>query len=99
MKEKILENLKNKYSNLGFGQKAFDGVALYLEKTITDEAQIETAISGVEPLLKAFQSDIDKVRTEKSALQLQLEELKKAAPVTGQNRTHQSAFRCRGAQR
>lgn len=83
MKEKILESLKNKYSNLGFGQKAFDGVALYLEKTITDEAQIETAISGVEPLLKAFQSDIDKVRTEKSALQLQLEELKKAAPVTG----------------
>lgn len=83
MKEKIIDALKNKYSNLGFGQKAFDGVASYLEKTVTDDSQLETVISGVEPLLKAFQSDIDRMRTEKSALQTQLEELQKAKPVDG----------------
>lgn len=83
MKEKILEALKTKYSHLGFGQKAFDGVAAYLEKTVADESQLETVIAGVEPLLKAFQSDIDKMRTEKSALQLQVEELKKQQAAGG----------------
>lgn len=34
------------------------------------------AIAGVEPLLKAFQGDVDKVRTEKSELQKQYDELK-----------------------
>lgn len=76
MKEKILSALKTKYSNLGFGEKAFSGVADYLSTTITEEAQIETAISGVENLLKAFQGDIDRVRTEKSELQKQIDELK-----------------------
>lgn len=76
MKDKILSALKTKYSNLGFGEKAFSGVADYLISTITEEAQIETAISGVENLLKAFQGDIDRVRTEKSDLQKQYEELK-----------------------
>ena len=47
MKEKILAALKTKYSNLGFGAKALDGVAAILEKSVTDESQIETAISGV----------------------------------------------------
>ena len=83
MKEKILEALKTKYSHLGFGQKAFDGVAAYLEKTVADETQLETAVAGVEPLLKAFQSDIDKMRTEKSALQVQVEELKKQHAANG----------------
>lgn len=83
MKEKITTALKTKYTNLGFGPKAFDGVADYLSKTVTEESQIETAIAGVEPLLKAFQSDTDKVRTEKSELQRQLDEVRKAAPVPG----------------
>lgn len=76
MKDKILSALKTKFSNLGFGEKALSGVADYLISTITEEAQIETAISGVENLLKAFQGDIDRVRTEKSDLQKQYEELK-----------------------
>lgn len=76
MKTKILSQLKTKYSNLGFGEKAFDGVADYLSKTVTEESQIEAAIAGVEPLLKAFQGDVDKVRTEKSELQKQYDELK-----------------------
>lgn len=60
MKEKILAALKTKYTNLGFGEKAFTGVAEYLAATVTDENQIETVIAGVEPLLKSFQGDIDK---------------------------------------
>lgn len=77
MKGKILVALKTKYKTFGFGDKAFDGVADYLSKTVTEESQIETAISGVEGLLKAFQGDIDTVRNEKSGLQKQLDELKK----------------------
>lgn len=76
MKEKILVALKTKYKTFGFGEKAFDGVADYLSKTVTEESQIETAIGGVEGLLKAFQGDIDTVRNEKSGLQRQLDELK-----------------------
>nr|DAT59420.1 MAG TPA: hypothetical protein [Caudoviricetes sp.] len=76
MKEKILVALKTKYKTFGFGDKAFDGVADYLSKTVTEESQLETAISGVEGLLKAFQGDIDTVRNEKSGLQKQLDELK-----------------------
>lgn len=60
MKEKIFQALKTKFKNLGFGDKAFEGVAAFLATTITEEDQIETGISGVEPLLKSFQGDIDK---------------------------------------
>ena len=76
MKEKILVALKTKYKTFGFGDKAFDGVADYLSKTVAEESQIETAISGGEGLLKAFQEDIDTVINEKSGLQKQLDELK-----------------------
>ena len=68
--------IRDRYKTFGFGDKAFDGVADYLSKTVTEESQIETAISGVEGLLKAFQGDIDTVRNEKSGLQKQLDELK-----------------------
>lgn len=77
MKDKLLAALKTKFKNLGFGDKAFDGVADYLSKTVTEENQIETAISGVEGLLKAFQGDIDKVRGEKTELQKKFDELEK----------------------
>lgn len=60
MKEKILIALKNRFKNLGFGDKAFEGVADYLATTVTEEEQIETAIGGVDGLLKSFQGDIDK---------------------------------------
>lgn len=59
MKEKILSALKTKYSNFGFSDKAFTGVAEYLAATVTEEDQIDNSISGVESLLKAFQGDID----------------------------------------
>lgn len=79
MKEKIMTALKTKYSNLGFSAKALDGVASVLEKTVADESQIETAVSGVEPLLKVFQAESDRARTEYNALKGELEALKEKA--------------------
>lgn len=73
MKEKILAALKTKYKTFGFGAKAFDGVATYLEQTVTADDQIETAIAGVEGLLKSFQADADKLRTENANYKKQLE--------------------------
>jgi len=81
MKEKILNALKTKFKNLGFGEKAFDGVADYLAKTVTEETQIDNAIGGVESLLKVFQSESDRrateLQTKTKELQEQLEALKK----------------------
>lgn len=85
MKKQILEALKNKYKNLGFGEKAFEGVADFLSTSITEESQIETAIAGVEGLLKAFQADADKLRTEKSVAEKKLAEL--VAKATGNEPT------------
>lgn len=59
MKEKLILALKTKYSNLGFTDKAFEGVANFLVATVTEDSQIETAVSGVDPLLKSFQGDVD----------------------------------------
>ena len=78
MKDKILSALNTKYKNLGFGDKAFEGVAEYLSGSVTEESQIETAIAGVETILKSFQGDIDKVRTEKSELQRKYDELERS---------------------
>lgn len=85
MKKQILEALKNKYKNLGLGEKAFEGVADFLSTSITEESQIETAIAGVEGLLKAFQADADKLRTEKTAAEKKLAKL--VAKATGNEPT------------
>ena len=76
VKDSIISALKNKYSNLGFSEKTFTGVADYLAATVTEETQIETAITGVEPLLKAFQGDIDSRVT--AAVRKKEQELKAA---------------------
>lgn len=59
MKELILSTLKTMYPNLGFTDKAFDGVATFGATLVTDATQIETWAKGVEPLLKGFQGDAD----------------------------------------
>lgn len=82
MKEKILAVLKTKYSNLGFDAKALDGVAASLAESVTDESQIETAVRGVEPILKVFQADFDRKRTEYNALKGQYDELKAKADTS-----------------
>lgn len=86
MKQKILSALKNKYAHLGLSREALDGVASVLEKTIKSEEEIETAVSGVEGMLKVFQSEADRERTNYNALKAAKEEiekkLKEATPPT-----------------
>lgn len=77
MKQKILTGLKNKYAHLGLSKEALDGVASVLEKTVKSEDEIETAVSGVEGLLKVFQSESDRERTNYNALKAAKEELEK----------------------
>lgn len=77
MKTKILQQLKQRYSNLGVSDRAFDGVADFLSKTITEEERIAESVAGAESFLKAYQSDVDKERTSASALRKELEALKK----------------------
>lgn len=79
MKNKIKEALKTEYKNLGFGEKAFDGVTEYLATSIKEESEIEAGIKGLAPLLKAMQSETDKVRTEKTALEKKIQEAEEAA--------------------
>lgn len=79
MKTKILQQLKQRYSNLGVSEKAFDGVADFLSKTITEEERIAESVAGAESFLKAYQSDVDKERTSASTLRKELEALKKEA--------------------
>jgi len=62
MKEKFLNLLRAKF--VGTHSLVLDRVADHLSQTVTDEAQIETAIAGVEPLVKSFsevlQSETDR---------------------------------------
>lgn len=78
MQQKILEQLKTKYANLGFSEKTLTGVAEFLSATVKEETQIEPAISGAEPLLKVFQGEIDGRVTK---FKTELETLKKQVPT------------------
>lgn len=82
MKIKILAELKNKYKDLGLSDKAFDGVAALLVKTVTKEEEIKDAVAGeeVEALLKSIQSSIDTERTKAAQSAKDLEEYKKLHP-------------------
>lgn len=84
MKEKILEALKTTYAKLGLSDEAFDGVASLLEKTVTEESQIATAIGGdeVQTLLKTIQGNIDSWRNKFYDTDRALKDYKKAHPET-----------------
>jgi hypothetical protein len=55
MKEKILIALRNKYKNLGLSEKVLETLANIVVAKTTDEANIETEVTGVEDIAKAFQ--------------------------------------------
>lgn len=76
LKAKIVAALKTKYSDLGFKPKVLEGLAASLEKSVTDESQIEAAVNGLEETLRVFQADYDRNRAEYNALKSQYEELK-----------------------
>lgn len=79
MKDKILVALRNKYKNLGLGEKVLEGIADMLALTTTEETQIDNAVNGVESLAKGFQSDADRIRTE-AAAKAKAEQTKGAEP-------------------
>lgn len=82
MRQKILKALKTKYSSKGLSDKALDGVAAFLEKTVTDEAQIDAAISeaSVESLVNIYQSEADALRSAKAKAEKDLADYKAAHP-------------------
>lgn len=75
MKEKILEALKTKYSNLGLSKDVLNGYADYLTSSITEEEGIEDGVAKIEGLLKIQQKEYDKIR----AIKKKAEEVK--API------------------
>lgn len=85
MKSKIITALKTKYSHLGFSAKALDGVASILEKTVTEESQIDDVVNGAEGYLRVFQSEIDRSRTEYNTLKGQYDDLLKKQQSTNGN--------------
>lgn len=86
MKTKIAKALKTKYASKGLSDKALDGVAAFLEKTVTEESQIDAAISeaSVEALLNVYQSEADALRNQKAQAEKALAEYKAAHPELGQ---------------
>ena len=74
-KQMIKEALSNKYKNLGFDDKAFEGVADFAQTYIKEEADLATFVTGAEPMLKGFQSSTDRLRTEKAQLEREKNEL------------------------
>ena len=71
----IKEALINKYKNLGFDDKAFEGVADFAQTYIKEEADLATFVNGAEGMLKGFQSSTDRLRTEKAQLERERNEL------------------------
>lgn len=86
MKEKILETLKTKYKTLGLSDKSFDGVAEFLSKTITEESEIDAAVTSAELIVKSVQGEADRVRLDSTnklkELQKENEQLKVTKPIT-----------------
>ncbi|MGM9736954.1 MAG: hypothetical protein ACI3ZT_00910 [Candidatus Cryptobacteroides sp.] len=84
MKTKLLTALKTEYAKSGLSDKAFDGVASVLVKTVTKEDEIDGVVKSDETkaLIKAYQTDTDKVRTEKANLQAEFDKYKQEHPET-----------------
>lgn len=83
MKVKIKEALQQRYKDTGVGEKAFDGVADFLAKTIKEESDIADAVANAEPFIKAHQGELDRLRGKNSELEKEnkaLKEEKKPEP-------------------
>lgn len=82
MKEKITNALKTEYAKLGLGERAFDGVASFLAKTITKEDEIDGVIKSedTKSLLKAFQGESDRLRNRAAQLEKDFNAYKELHP-------------------
>jgi hypothetical protein len=68
MKQKITEALRQEYKGrLELSEEALEGVATFGTTYVKTDEEISNFVKGAEPLLKAFQSKSDKLRTEYSA--------------------------------
>lgn len=87
MKEKIKNALKTEYVKFGLGDKAFDGVASFLVKTIKEESEIDGVIKSEDTknLLKAFQGESDALRNQKAQLEKDFNAYKEKHPETNPN--------------
>lgn len=77
MFEKILQQLKTKYKDLGLSETILKVMAETLAKTVEKEDEVENAVAGVEGQMKIYQSFADQNRT----LSKKVEELEKAKPT------------------
>ena len=77
MKEKIFNQLKQDFSKLGLSDEILQSVASSLDAMglITDD-NLATIIKGQESMLKSYQSNFDRLRTEGATYKKELEELK-----------------------
>ena len=77
MFEQILKGLKTKYKDLGLSENVLKATAEFLSRAVKEESEIETAVAGVEGMLKVQQSIADQNRTYKA----KIEELEKGKPA------------------
>lgn len=77
MKEKIYNQLKQEFSKLGLSDELLQSVAASIDSTglVTDE-NLATVVKGQENMLKSYQSNLDKLRTEGAGFKKELEELR-----------------------
>lgn len=77
MKEKIYNQLKQELSKLGLSDELLQSVAASIDSTglVTDE-NLATVVKGQENMLKSYQSNLDKLRTEGAGFKKELEELR-----------------------
>ena len=80
MRKEILNQLKTRFSKYGLSDSILEKIAAWLEPSVKEEKDIETAISGVEPVLSLFQSGEDAHRQEKLSLEQRIKELEKQVP-------------------
>ena len=68
MKEKIFNQLKQDFSKLGLSDEILQSVASSLDAMglITDD-NLATIVKGQESMLKSYQSNFDRLRTEGTA--------------------------------
>ena len=68
-KEQIKEAIKHGYKNVGVPETVIDGLAALGVTVVKDESEIDAYVQGeaVKGVMRTFQSETDKVRTEYSA--------------------------------
>ena len=59
MFEQILKELKTKYKDLGLSENVLKATAEFLGGAVKEESEIESAVAGVEGMLKVQQSIAD----------------------------------------